>query len=99
MIMSGLFLCEMLKEFIRDSNRSMEWRYWVFRHYGTSSRAVYTLFEVTLSGCWPTYFRPLIDKVSVWYAVFAIFYVTMVVFAVIRIITALFLKKTLQAAD
>jgi len=52
-----------------------------------------------MAGCWPNYFRPLIEKVSGWYALFAVAYVTLVVFAVIRIITAIFLKQTLQAAN
>ena len=53
----------------------MEIRFWVNRMYGTSAKAVYTLFEVTLSGCWPTYARPLIEEVSWLYAIFFILYV------------------------
>jgi Ca2+-binding EF-hand superfamily protein len=67
--------------------------------YGTSSKAVYTLFEVTLSGCWPNYARLLIEDVSALYVIFFILYIMCVVFALIRIITALFLKDTMDQAN
>jgi hypothetical protein len=99
MIIGALFLCEVLKDFIRDESNDMQWRLWVFRYYGTSSRAIYTLFEVTLAGCWPTYFRPLIEQVSGRFVVFVVLYIAGVVFAVIRIITAIFLRETLRVAS
>jgi len=98
MIMGGLFLCELLKDFIRDEKNPMATRVWVYRHYGTSGRAIYSLFEVTLAGCWPNYFRPLIFEVSGYFVIFSMVYISLVVFAIIRIITAIFLKQTLQIA-
>merc|ERR1719498_2336728 len=92
MILAGVFLCEFLQGFIRDEEQSLQWRLWVFKYYGTSLRAIYTLFEVTLAGCWPNYFRPLIEKVNGLWVLFSLLYISMVVFAVIRIITAIFLK-------
>jgi len=97
--MAALFLGFLLQNFIQDSRNDFKTRLWVFKHYGSFGRAFYTLFEVTLAGCWPNYFRPLVEDVSVWYGAFAIFYVSMVVFAVIRIITAIFLKDTLAVAS
>jgi len=98
MIMSGVFLCQLLKDFIQDEDGPYELRHWTFRHYGSSMRAVWTMFEVTLSGGWPMYARRLVEEVSGWYAIFWIFYIWVVVFAIIRIITAIFLKETLQVA-
>jgi Ca2+-binding EF-hand superfamily protein len=95
----GLFLTVTLSNFIRDHNNDLQWRQWAFRYYGSSVRAIYTLFEVTLAGCWPTYFRPLIEKISPWYAIFVTTYISVVFFAIIRIITALFLKDTLNVAQ
>merc|ERR1712125_228185 len=59
---------------------------------------MYTMFEVTLSGCWPKYVRPLIENVSPWFAVFYFVYILAVVFALVRIIAAMFLKETLAIA-
>eukprot|EP00913_Durusdinium_trenchii_P018603 g17481.t1 len=56
------------------------------------------MFQVTFAGCWPSYVNPLFDNVSMWYALFFCIYVTFVVFAVMRVITAIFLKETLDAA-
>lgn len=99
MTMSGMFMCQFLSEFVRDESNDYNHRMWVWRYYGSSFRAIYTMFEITLSGCWPNYVRPILDHVSPWYAVFFILYVAGVVFAVIRIITALFLKRTMQIAS
>jgi len=57
------------------------------------------MFEVTLSGCWPNYAQKLIYEVTPFFAIFWMVYVLSVVFAIIRIITALFLRNTLKAAS
>jgi len=50
------------------------------------------MFEITHSGSWPAVVRPIVERVNAWYAVLFLTYITLVVFAVIRIVTALFLK-------
>lgn len=97
--MGGLFLCSLLKDVIQNPSQDQDLRMWLFQHYGSSGRSIYTVFEITFAGNWPNYLRPLIEKVNAWYVVFVLVYITIVVFAVIRIITAIFLKKTLQAAS
>jgi len=52
-----------------------------------------------MSGCWPNYVRKLVEEVHAIYAVFFFFYVSFVIFAVTRIISALFLRDTLQVAQ
>jgi len=97
-LMSSLFLCQALREFILDEANNRETRVWVNRYYGTSSKATWTMFEVTFSGGWPNYVRTLVEDVSPFYAGFFAVYISAVVFATIRIITAIFLKETLQVA-
>jgi voltage-gated sodium channel len=97
-IASGILLAQLLSGYITETGNDYETRLWVYRHYGTGFRAVYTIFEVTLSGCWPNYARPVIEKVNAWYALFFVLYVVLVVFAVIRIVGALFLTATIKAA-
>merc|ERR1711920_486189 len=82
-----------------DESADMEMRMWAWIHYGTSLRACYTMFEVTLSGCWPNYVRPLLETAGWGYAFVFVVYVVFVVFAVIRIITAIFLKETMDACN
>jgi hypothetical protein len=98
MLMSALFLCQTLQDYIRDQTQDIEQRRWVNQHYGSATKAVWTMFEITFSGGWPGFTRRIIEHVSPWYSIFFFLYVGGVVFAVIRIITALFLKDTLAVA-
>lgn len=95
---SGILLAQLAAGYILDVHKDYDSRVWVWLHYGTAFRATYTMFEATLSGGWPTYARPMIEDVSSLYALFWILYVLVVIFAVIRVITALFLQKTMEAA-
>jgi len=97
-ILGGLLIGMSLIDFIEDESKDLETRKWVWESYGTSYRATYTMFQVTFAGCWPAYVNPLFEHVSMWYALFFCVYVTFVVFAVMRVITAIFLKETLDAA-
>eukprot|EP00913_Durusdinium_trenchii_P019152 g17999.t1 len=99
MVMGALMLGNMLQEFIADQGQDFDTREWIWQHYGTALRAMYTLYEITFAGNWPTYARPVIDGVSSYFAVFFLLYITLIVFAVIRVITAIFLKDTLDAAS
>jgi len=96
---SGLFMCSLLSDYVIDDSQPDDIRKWVYEYYGSSTRATYTMFEATLSGCWPNYSRRLIEEVSAWYVMFFIVYIAGVVFAVTRIISALFLRETLANAD
>ena len=57
--------------------------------YGSFTKSMYTTFEITHSGSWPARVRPVIEKVSVWYAIPFLTYITLVVFAAIRIVHGL----------
>jgi len=98
-IVAALLLCQSLQEYILDESGDNNMRLWVNNYYGSSSKALYTMFEFTFSGCWPNYARPIVEEVHFAYAFLFILYVTAVVFAVTRIITALFLKDTMRIAQ
>mmetsp|Transcript_81813 Transcript_81813/g.249985 ORF Transcript_81813/g.249985 Transcript_81813/m.249985 type:complete len:634 (-) Transcript_81813:271-2172(-) len=96
---ASLCLCQSLLGTIGEEGLDPELVAWLYKHYGTSSRAMWTMFELTFSGGWPNYVRRLVEEVHMGYAFFFAIYVTVVVFAITRIITALFLKDTLQTAS
>lgn len=98
-ITGGILLGGLLQSYTSDPTVDPERRFWVWRHYGTASRAIYTMFEITFAGSWPMYARPVIEEVGVGYCVFFVAYIVFVVFAVIRVISAIFLKETLDAAQ
>ncbi|CAJ1396048.1 unnamed protein product [Effrenium voratum] len=94
----ALAICQALQGYIADQSADLETRLEMNRFYGSFVKALYTMFEVTHSGSWPLRVRPVVEKVSPWYALLFLSYITLVVFAVIRIVTALFLKETLASA-
>jgi len=98
MFIGAVLLCRMLNPFLFDESLDFSMRVWIFENYGTPTLSLYTFFEATFSGCFPNYFRPLVYDVHSAFAIFVAVYVITVVFAVTRIITALFLKDTLQVA-
>eukprot|EP00408_Alexandrium_pacificum_P037572 CAMPEP_0171289390 /NCGR_PEP_ID=MMETSP0790-20130122/70579_1 /TAXON_ID=2925 /ORGANISM="Alexandrium catenella, Strain OF101" /LENGTH=531 /DNA_ID=CAMNT_0011759015 /DNA_START=90 /DNA_END=1685 /DNA_ORIENTATION=- len=96
MLMFSLFLCQGLQAFVAEPTNDPTTRDWVHRYYGSSSRALLTVFEVTFSGGWPHYARPLIEDVSGYWSIPFVMYITAVVFAMVRIISALFLKEKMK---
>jgi len=98
MLIAALFMCQLASQTLEDAGANDEFRAWLYHHYGTSSRASWTFFELTFSGGWPSYVRPLVEKLGWGYAVFFTIYISSVTFAMFRIITALFLKDTLKIA-
>ncbi|CAJ1390980.1 unnamed protein product [Effrenium voratum] len=99
MCMGALIMGNLLQDFIKDETQAFEDREWVWMHYGTTYRALYTLYEITFAGNWPTNARPVLNKVSQTFVIFYLLYVTIIVFAVIRVISAIFLKDTLDEAN
>merc|ERR1719253_2414707 len=94
----GLMIAQLVSGFIDDDSAELEHRKWVFNYYGSSSRACWTLFEATLSGGWPNYARKMIENVSTFYAIFWLAYVLFVYFTIMKVLTAIFLQKTMKMA-
>ncbi|CAE7478904.1 ANKRD17 [Symbiodinium sp. CCMP2456] len=99
MAMGALMLGNLLQSFVDDDDQDLDDRQWIWMHYGTAYRALYTFFEITFAGNWPTNTRPVLEKVNHGFAIFFVCYITLVVFAIIRVISAVFLKDTLDAAQ
>lgn len=99
MIMGGVTIGFLLQGYIEDENHPFESRKWIWLHYGTAYRATYTMYEITMAGNWPTNVRPVLENVNHAYVFFFVGYITVVVFAIIRVITAIFLSQTLEAAN
>jgi len=99
MTMLALFLTQALHFFIVDESQNLESREWLNRAYGNAVKSTWTVFELTFSGCWPNYVTPVIEDVGWVYGIVFALYVSAVVFAMTRIVAAMFLKETLQQAS
>eukprot|EP00746_Dinoflagellata_sp_MGD_P145872 gnl/MRDRNA2_/MRDRNA2_78428_c0_seq1.p1 gnl/MRDRNA2_/MRDRNA2_78428_c0~~gnl/MRDRNA2_/MRDRNA2_78428_c0_seq1.p1 ORF type:complete len:665 (+),score=119.84 gnl/MRDRNA2_/MRDRNA2_78428_c0_seq1:103-2097(+) len=99
-LISSIFLTQVLHGWLRNNEHDLDTRNEVYSYFGTFSRAWITMFEITLApGAWGYIGRVLIYKVNRLFFFFFMFYISFVTFAIVRVITAIFLKETLAAAD
>jgi len=98
-VIGGMILTQVLNEYVMDIDNPATTREWVNDHYGSGVKAAYTMFKATHSGCWPNYADTLVDNVHPAFAGFWFVYVGSVIFAIIRIITAVFIGETMKAAQ
>jgi len=102
MVSGALAISNVLHIFYDDAESFSE-RIWVWERYGTATRSLFTLFEITFSGSWPSATQPLMQKVPVgalntFLHIFFVVYIATIAFGLIRVITAVFLRDTLDAA-
>jgi hypothetical protein len=99
-LLCSILMTQLLANTILDSDVPMEVRSHCFEYFGSFLRSMLTMFEITLApGTWSKVGRVLIFQVDYLYSWFFLAYGWIVTFAVTRVIGALFLKQTLQAAD
>merc|ERR1719387_2174855 len=89
-------MTQALQEFITDESEDLAVRTDADIYFGRWTLSMLTLFEITLApGAWARIGRLLIFEVSPWFSLFFIPYGWGVSFAIVRVISALFLKQTL----
>jgi len=89
----GLFLCQILQDFLGDDSVDMDSRRKVYEFFGTFSRTMLTMFEITMAN-WIVSCRALTDNVTEWFMVFYIAYRCMFCFAILKVIAAVFITET-----
>eukprot|EP00746_Dinoflagellata_sp_MGD_P143282 gnl/MRDRNA2_/MRDRNA2_76132_c0_seq2.p1 gnl/MRDRNA2_/MRDRNA2_76132_c0~~gnl/MRDRNA2_/MRDRNA2_76132_c0_seq2.p1 ORF type:complete len:363 (-),score=43.29 gnl/MRDRNA2_/MRDRNA2_76132_c0_seq2:15-1004(-) len=95
-ICAALFMTQVLADTITDETLDLDLRRFVYQYYGTTSRTVLTMFQVTMApNAWSKVGRPLVDEVSPVFGVFFVVYVGGVSFVIMKVISALFLRQTL----
>jgi len=98
-LMGAIFLAQVLRPFIEEPDRSLESRQWLWDRFGTWVRAMLTVFEITMAPGGFIQYRRVAEEVHPLFALFFVAYVCVVTFAMVRVITAMFLKATLSASD
>lgn len=98
MLLCSLGFNQLLTPFIRDENEPVEKRKLVYMYFGSWSRAMLTMFEITL-GNWVPSCRLLVDNVSEWYSVVFVWYKCVAGFAVVKVITGVFMHETFKVAS
>jgi len=96
-MMFALLLNILMEGFWDNPDNSIEDRQAIFEYYGTFSKSLLSMFEMLL-GNWYSITRELI-KVSEWYAILGVGHQLVFGFAVIEVMTGVFLHETFQIAS
>lgn len=97
-LVGALLMARVVQPMIMDPLVDPELRIFLWETFGTCFQAYISMFELTM---WPgaiSKYRRLYEEVSPGLALFFVGYSILVTFAVVRVITAMFLKATLAAA-
>eukprot|EP00927_Polykrikos_kofoidii_P062017 TRINITY_DN56842_c0_g1_i1.p1 TRINITY_DN56842_c0_g1~~TRINITY_DN56842_c0_g1_i1.p1 ORF type:complete len:631 (+),score=92.33 TRINITY_DN56842_c0_g1_i1:259-1893(+) len=94
-MVGALIVSHFLEAFIANEAHPLTSRTLVFEHWGTFTRSLVTMFELTL-GNWGPPCRLLQDHVSDWWIVFFLGYKCIIGFAVVQVITSVFIQQTFK---
>lgn len=94
---AGMLLAQSVQSFLLDESNDAEARQAVFRYFGTFTATLLTMFEVLMAN-WAPPCRVLVDCVSEWYSFGFIVYRCLVGFAVLNVVSAVFLQQTMKVA-
>jgi len=95
---AAILLTMLLADSLKDETLTDETRLFIWKYFGTFSRSWFTMFEATFS-TWHKVARPMIEDVSPLFALFWIPYTVMVVFVIMRIVGAIFIKETFATSS
>ena len=87
----------MVHDFLLDDSKPLESRHTVYEYYGTFTRSMLTICEVTLAN-WAKPARILVSNISEGYSAFFLTYRCIVGFGVLGVISAVFIQQTMQTA-
>ncbi|CAE7746412.1 Scn11a [Symbiodinium pilosum] len=95
---AGMTISYMVSDFMTDPDIDEERKFQVFRYYGTFSKTLLTMFEVLFAN-WAPACRVLMDNVAEWYSSVFIVYRCFIGFAVLNVVTAVFVQSTMKVAQ
>ncbi|CAE7221677.1 Cacna1c, partial [Symbiodinium natans] len=98
LMMVSLFLVTMVENYIRSEDQELERRMAVYLYFGTFSRAMLSLFEMTLAN-WAPPSRALTENVSEFWMFFVLSFQLLVGFSVMKVIMGVFLQVTFYVAS
>lgn len=97
LIMIALLLQKITEPYVLNNSNPIERRQQVFMFYGSFTRSMLTMFEITL-GNWMPPCRALVENVSEWYMVIFVAHKLVIGFSVVSVINAVFVQETFKVA-
>lgn len=98
MLFIAVVLANFLSSFIRDADQEVEIRMQAYLKWGSFWRALLSMFEITFAN-WGPHCWFLVDNVNELWGFFFIVWRTIVGFAVIQVITSVFIQHTFKTAQ
>ncbi|CAE7640122.1 unnamed protein product [Symbiodinium sp. CCMP2592] len=97
--MAAIFLGLLVEHYLlHDGAAPMPAKEEVFRYYGTFTRTYLTTFEIMFAN-WAPSCRVLVDNISEWFTVFFLVYRCIFGFAVLNVVSAVFIQQTMKTAS
>lgn len=98
MMVCAMVLSHFLQEYMLDDKNPEHVRHDIYRYFGSFSRGMVTMLELTL-GNWVPVCRLLMENLMEWYGFAIVIYKIMVGFGVVKVITGCFLHETFKIAS
>lgn len=95
---AGIVVSELCYGFMRDSSNDPEARDQVYQYYGTFTRTILSMFEIMFAN-WGPACRVLVENVNEWFSVFFLVYRCVMGFAVLNVVSAVFVQQALKTAS
>jgi len=94
----AMLMSKTLTHFIRDEKQELAVRAQIYNNWGSFTRALVTMFEVTLANWGPVCWT-LTNSVNEWYSLFFVCYKCTIGLAVVQVILAVFIQQTFKVAS
>eukprot|EP00929_Paragymnodinium_shiwhaense_P079860 TRINITY_DN41628_c0_g2_i1.p1 TRINITY_DN41628_c0_g2~~TRINITY_DN41628_c0_g2_i1.p1 ORF type:complete len:585 (-),score=90.57 TRINITY_DN41628_c0_g2_i1:50-1804(-) len=95
MMATTIFMIYMLQSTIHNESLPLEERLKLYRYFGTFTNGLFSLYELTMAN-WVPIARTVVENAGDGYMVFFIIYRTIVGFAVLKVVTAIFNAETFR---
>ncbi|CAE8650663.1 unnamed protein product [Polarella glacialis] len=94
----AMIIGNLMEIFLEDPNQPLEARQLVYKYYGTFTTTMLTMWEVLL-GDWIVPTRVAVDHVSEWFSLWFIIHRLLLGFALLNVVSAMFVHQTMQVAE
>eukprot|EP00929_Paragymnodinium_shiwhaense_P040677 TRINITY_DN21205_c0_g1_i1.p1 TRINITY_DN21205_c0_g1~~TRINITY_DN21205_c0_g1_i1.p1 ORF type:complete len:587 (-),score=93.07 TRINITY_DN21205_c0_g1_i1:154-1914(-) len=98
MIGTSIVMIHLMQEHLADEAIALDQRLLLYTYFGNFSNGLFSMYELTM-GNWVPIARCIVDNVGDLYMIFFVAYRTLVGFAVLKVITAIFNSETFRVAS
>eukprot|EP00929_Paragymnodinium_shiwhaense_P110642 TRINITY_DN7781_c0_g6_i1.p1 TRINITY_DN7781_c0_g6~~TRINITY_DN7781_c0_g6_i1.p1 ORF type:complete len:650 (-),score=108.28 TRINITY_DN7781_c0_g6_i1:273-2222(-) len=98
MMGTAIMMVYMLEEEFENERIPYEERLKLYKYFGTFTSGMFSMYELTMAN-WAPIARTVVHNVSEWYILFFMTYRTLVGFAILKVVTAIFNAETFRVTQ